>query len=108
MLLGEREYLEALPSAMAAIEEPVGTTSALAVNFVAQLMRPSVPVALCGQGADEPLGGYGRHRGARLAALARRLPGARGAGLPPAPASPGGDAVTRTRRAGRAATTSSC
>jgi asparagine synthase (glutamine-hydrolysing) len=78
VLLGEREYLEALPDAMAAIEEPVGTTSALAVNFVARMMRPSVPVALCGQGADEPLGGYGRHRGARLAALARHLPGARG------------------------------
>jgi asparagine synthase (glutamine-hydrolysing) len=62
---------------MAAIEEPVGTTSALAVNFVAEMMRPSVPVALCGQGADEPLGGYGRHRGARLASLAQRLPGAR-------------------------------
>ena len=78
VLLGEREYLEALPSAMAAIEEPVGIISALAVNFVAQMMRPSVPVALSGQGADEPLGGYGRHRGARLAALVRHLPGARG------------------------------
>lgn len=77
LLIGEREYLEALPSSMAGIEEPVGTTSALAVNFVAELMRPSVPVALCGQGADEPLGGYGRHRGARLAGLLRRVPGAR-------------------------------
>jgi len=86
VVLGEREYLEALPDAMAAIEEPVGTTSALAVNFVARMMRPSVPVALCGQGADEPLGGYGRHRGARLVALARRLPGARALAALPRPA----------------------
>jgi asparagine synthase (glutamine-hydrolysing) len=77
VLVGEAEYLAALPAAMAGIEEPVGTTSALAVNFVAELMRPEVPVALCGQGADEPLGGYGRHRGARLAGALRRVPGAR-------------------------------
>ena len=94
VVIGEREYLDALPGAMAGIEEPVGTTSALAVRFVADLMRPAVPVALCGQGADEPLGGYGRHRGARLAELLRRVPGARAvaAGLP----RPGG-AVTLSR-----------
>src|SRR5205807_9114100 len=39
--------------------------------------RPDVKVALSGQGADEPLGGYGRHRGAKLAGLLRQLPGAR-------------------------------
>jgi asparagine synthase (glutamine-hydrolysing) len=77
VLIAETEYLDALPDAMVGIEEPVGTTSALAVNFVARLMRPAVPVALCGQGADEPLGGYGRHRGARLAEALRRVPGAR-------------------------------
>jgi asparagine synthase (glutamine-hydrolysing) len=94
MVIGEREYLDALPGAMAGIEEPTGTTSALAVRFVAELMRPAVPVALCGQGADEPLGGYGRHRGARLAELLRRVPGARTAAarLP----RPGG-AVTLSR-----------
>lgn len=93
-LVGEHEYLDALPAAMAGIEEPVGTTSALAVNFVASLMRPAVPVALCGQGADEPLGGYGRHRGARLASALRRLPGARAAaGRLPRP----GRAVTLAR-----------
>jgi asparagine synthase (glutamine-hydrolysing) len=34
-------------------------------------------VALSGQGADEPLGGYGRHRGMRIAELLRRVPGGR-------------------------------
>jgi asparagine synthase (glutamine-hydrolysing) len=36
-------------------------------------MRPSVPVALTGQGADEPLGGYGRHLGVKLASGMRKL-----------------------------------
>ncbi len=77
VLIGEREYLDALPQSMADIEEPVGTTSALGVRFVAELMRAAVPVGLSGQGADEPLGGYGRHRGALLAGALRGLPGAR-------------------------------
>jgi asparagine synthase (glutamine-hydrolysing) len=77
LIVSEREYVAALPDSMVAVEEPIGTTSALAVRFVAELMRPEVPVALTGQGADEPLGGYGRHRGARLAALLRHVPGAR-------------------------------
>jgi asparagine synthase (glutamine-hydrolysing) len=77
VMIGDREYLDALPESMLTVEEPIGTTSALAVEFVSRLMRPEVPVALSGQGADEPLGGYGRHRGARIATLARRVPGAR-------------------------------
>jgi len=77
VLISEREYLDALPGSLLTLEEPVGSTSALAVRYVAALMRPEVPVALCGQGADEPLGGYGRHRGAKLVGLLRRAPGAR-------------------------------
>lgn len=77
VLISEREYIDALPGSLVTIEEPVTATSALAVGFVARLMRPTVPVALTGQGADEPLGGYGRHRGARIVELLRRLPGAR-------------------------------
>jgi len=77
VVISEQEYLEALPGSMLTVEEPIGTTSALAVRYVAELMRPDVKVALSGQGADEPLGGYGRHRGAKLAGLLRRLPGAR-------------------------------
>ena len=40
VLIGEREYLDALPESMLTVEEPIGTTSALAVEFVARLMRP--------------------------------------------------------------------
>lgn len=77
VMIGHEEYLSAIERSLLTLEEPVAATSALAVNFVAELMRPSVPVGLSGQGADEPQGGYGRHRGVKLAALARRLPGSR-------------------------------
>jgi len=67
------EYLRRLPESYLSLEEPVGTSSALAVNFVAEMMRSSVPVALCGQGADEPLGGYWRHLGIKLVSSLRPL-----------------------------------
>ncbi|MFL5827523.1 MAG: asparagine synthase (glutamine-hydrolyzing) [Thermoleophilaceae bacterium] len=73
VVVGASEYLERLPESLTALDEPVGATSALAVRFVAELMRPSVPVGLSGQGADEPLAGYGRHFGVRLAGRLRAL-----------------------------------
>jgi asparagine synthase (glutamine-hydrolysing) len=74
--ISQRDYLEALPGSMLTVEEPIGTTSALGVRYVAELMHPDVKVALSGQGADEPLGGYARHLGMKLAGLLRRVPGA--------------------------------
>jgi asparagine synthase (glutamine-hydrolysing) len=71
VMVDSEEYLARLPESLVALEEPVGSTSALAVRFVAELMKPSVPVALTGQGADEPLGGYGRHLGVKLASRLR-------------------------------------
>jgi asparagine synthase (glutamine-hydrolysing) len=76
VLVDAGEYIRRLPESLAMIEEPVGSSSALASHYVAELMQPSVPVALSGQGADEPLGGYWRHLGTKLADRARRVPGA--------------------------------
>lgn len=67
LLVSADEFRNDLPHSLALVEEPVGSTSALAVNYVARLMQPHVPVALSGQGADEPLGGYWRHLGLKLA-----------------------------------------
>jgi asparagine synthase (glutamine-hydrolysing) len=77
LILGPSDYLDALPRSLEILEEPVGSNSSLAVNFVSELMRPGVPVALCGQGADELMAGYWRHLGLKLSHLARRVPGAR-------------------------------
>jgi asparagine synthase (glutamine-hydrolysing) len=72
-ILSPSEYLSKLPDSLRMLEEPVGSTSALAPHFVAELVRPHAPVALSGQGADEPLGGYWRHLGAKIAQSVRRL-----------------------------------
>lgn len=77
LVISASDYRDALPLALAKLDEPVGATSALAVRFVCALMGRDVPVALCGQGADEPQGGYWRHLGAKLAQRARMAPGAR-------------------------------
>jgi asparagine synthase (glutamine-hydrolysing) len=66
-LISSTEYLRDLPTMVAQIEEPVGASSALAVRYVAAMMNGTVPVALTGQGADEPLAGYWRHLGAKVA-----------------------------------------
>jgi asparagine synthase (glutamine-hydrolysing) len=73
LVISPDEYRRRLPDSLTMVEEPVGSTSALAVHFVAELMRPDVPVGLSGQGADEPLAGYRRHLGIKLAESARPL-----------------------------------
>src|SRR5438309_309671 len=43
-------------------------------DFVSLIASRHVKVALTGQGADEPWGGYPRHRGVRLSQLYSRMP----------------------------------
>lgn len=45
------------------IEEPLGTTSIIPLYYLNELVSKHVKVALSGQGADEPLGGYARYQG---------------------------------------------
>jgi len=47
----------------AIVEEPLATTSLVPMHYLAQLAGGSVKAVLSGQGADEPLGGYGRYQG---------------------------------------------
>ncbi|WP_320172513.1 asparagine synthase (glutamine-hydrolyzing) [Maridesulfovibrio sp.] len=56
--LGERELLECVQSVASSVEEPLGTTSMLAMWHLAALARRDVTVVLTGQGSDEPWGGY--------------------------------------------------
>ena len=65
---------EALPKIVAALEEPIATSSVVPMYFVCQRARQDVKVALVGQGPDELFGGYLRHLGVRYGALWTYLP----------------------------------
>jgi asparagine synthase (glutamine-hydrolysing) len=59
------------------VEEPLATTSFIPMYYLSKLASEKVKVVLTGQGADEPLGGYGRYQGEilheKIPLSARRL-----------------------------------
>jgi asparagine synthase (glutamine-hydrolysing) len=57
------------------MDEPVADLSALGFHAISELASRHVTVALSGQGADELLGGYTKHRAASLVGMWQRLPG---------------------------------
>src|SRR5258708_17077407 len=73
VLLTSLDYQQLLQKAIWHLDEPIATTSALAMYSVCQLARKHVTVALTGQGADEPFAGYPRYLGERYGALYRRV-----------------------------------
>ena len=94
----ESDFLTELNAAVARLEEPCGIPSAPALMQLSRFAAEEVKVVLSGQGADEPLGGYGRHRAAAGLAAIARLPAF---ASPPARAL--ADALPRNERAKRAA-----
>lgn len=48
------------------VEEPLATTSFIPMYYLSKLASQKVKVVLTGQGADEPLGGYGRYQSEML------------------------------------------
>ncbi len=56
------------------LEEPITDLSCLGFLLLSRLAREHVTVALCGQAADELLGGYPKHLVAHAADRLRRLP----------------------------------
>ena len=56
------------------LDEPIADLSTVGFAALSQLAAQHVTVALSGQGADELLGGYGRHRAAALVGKWQRLP----------------------------------
>ena len=71
-------YFRRLPEAVATVEEPLAHVGMSLQCDLAALARGHVKVALTGQGADEPLGGYSRHQATRIAPLLRALTGKAG------------------------------
>jgi asparagine synthase (glutamine-hydrolysing) len=76
------------------LDEPIADISGLGFLALSKLASEHVTVALSGQGADELLGGYKKHRAAALVRSALRVPGSRAAAALLAPHGP-----ARSRRA---------
>ena len=76
VLLTSLDYQRLLEKMIWHLDEPIATTSALAMYSVCQLARQHVTVVLTGQGADEPFAGYPRYLGERYGAFYRCLPAA--------------------------------
>ncbi len=68
-----------LPELVWHLDEPLADLSALGFLELSGLARRNVTVALSGQGADELLGGYRKHRAAAIAAYWQRALGPRAA-----------------------------
>ncbi len=64
-------FIHELPTIVRSVEEPLGTTSIMAMWSLTQLAKRDVTVALTGQGSDEPWGGYRRYK---IEHLMARLP----------------------------------
>jgi asparagine synthase (glutamine-hydrolysing) len=56
------------------MDEPLADLSSLGFLALSELAAREVTVALSGQGADEQLGGYRKHRAAAIAGMWRRIP----------------------------------
>jgi asparagine synthase (glutamine-hydrolysing) len=67
------DFADELARAIGHLEEPCGLPSAPALMQLSRFTAQSVKVALSGQGADEPNGGYGRHQAALALGPAGRI-----------------------------------
>ncbi len=57
------DFIQSFKKIVQIVEEPIGTTSIIPMYSLARLAASKVKVALSGQGADEPLGGYKKYKG---------------------------------------------
>jgi len=62
VVLDPLSLIDELPRIIHAIEEPLGTTSVMAMWGLSELAKRDVTVVLTGQGSDEPWGGYRRYK----------------------------------------------
>jgi asparagine synthase (glutamine-hydrolysing) len=65
--LSPADYQQCLLPAAWHLDEPIATSSVAPYDALCRLAARQHKVVLCGQGADEPFGGYGRHRVEKMA-----------------------------------------
>ena len=68
LTISAADYVDFFAESFWYLEEPVLSQSTFAYYFLTRLARQHVKVVLTGQGADEPLAGYDRYRGEKMAA----------------------------------------
>jgi asparagine synthase (glutamine-hydrolysing) len=73
-VLEDEDFISEWPSALGQLSEPIANSSALMIRMMCERVGESHKVALCGQGADELLGGYPRHLTERLYRFGRLWP----------------------------------
>ncbi|MBM4159055.1 MAG: asparagine synthase (glutamine-hydrolyzing) [Ignavibacteria bacterium] len=66
LIINKKQYLDFFDESLYLLEEPIAITSIIAFYFISKLASEHVKVALSGQGADEPLGGYNRYMGEKI------------------------------------------
>jgi asparagine synthase (glutamine-hydrolysing) len=74
LLTSATEHPSLIEEALWHLEEPIADLSFLGLLLLSRLAREHVTVALCGQGADELLGGYPKHAVARAGSSLARMP----------------------------------
>lgn len=62
IMLETKDVLSSLPDVLKSMDEPFGDSSAIAMFFLSKETKKHVTVSLSGDGADELLGGYNKHR----------------------------------------------
>ncbi len=72
--LAQEDFVTEIERSVPRLEEPSGIPSAGALTQLARFAAQDVKVVLAGQGADEPHGGYGRHRAAAVLSQLKALP----------------------------------
>jgi len=76
LVVTERRFADALPQAVAALDDPVLDPALVPTLLVSRLARREVTVVLTGEGGDELFGGYRRYRLQRWTRLMRLVPDA--------------------------------
>jgi asparagine synthase (glutamine-hydrolysing) len=76
LVVTEQRFVDALPQAVAALDDPVLDPALVPTFLVSRLARREVTVVLTGEGGDELFGGYRRYRLQRWNRLMSLVPGA--------------------------------